>query len=124
MKLITQPEGSSLCGQCCIAMAAGVSLKRATDAIGHNGGTRTSEVVKALRKLGIDCADRMVRPSRKRPNIPQRAFLAIHRLPNEDEKRKAKWHWLLQWDGKIYDPSEQWPDGYKNWKITSYLEIK
>lgn len=123
MKLVAQPQGSSLCGQCCVAMAAGVSLTRAKEIIGHDSGTTTREVITALRALGLNCADRMVRPSRQRPNLPARAILAIHRPKNPDEKRLAKWHWMLTWDGVIYDPDNRWPDGYQNWKITSYLEI-
>lgn len=121
MKLILQPEGSSLCGQCCVAMAAGVSLKRAKTAVGHERGTHTSEVVAALRILGVSCADRLRRVRRANPVLPQRAIIAIHRPASEDRNGRA--HWMLHWDGKVFDPGGRWPDGYQNWRITSYLEI-
>lgn len=124
MHLIVQPEGSGVCGQCCVAMAAGVSLKRACDAVGHNkaSGTHTREIVRALTALGLTCDSRLRRISRSRPNLPKRAIVAIHR-PYVEKKRNARWHWMLTWDGKIYDPGDSWPDRYEGWKITSYLEI-
>lgn len=122
MKLILQPDGSSLCGQCCVAMAAGVSLKRAIEAVGHERGTYTCDVVRALWALGVQCDDRCTRISRKRPNLPKRGLVAIHR-PKEDGKRRERFHWMLTWDGRMYDPGGAWPDGFAGWRITSYLTI-
>lgn len=126
IKPVLQPDGSSLCGQACVAMAAGVSLKRAIEAVGHEKkrGTYTREVIAALRSLDIQCADACRKVSRKRPVLPRRGLVVIHRPKLEGRRRSNQWHWLLTWDGKIYDPSGwEWPDGYKDWKITSYLEI-
>lgn len=125
MKLILQPEGSGLCGQCCVAMAAGVSLKRAITVFGHSrlSGTYTYEVITALRYLGVRCADKLKKVSRKRPTLPARAVVVIHR-PKVDGKKLARWHWMLTWDGKMYDPGGLWEtDWYKDWRITSCLEI-
>lgn len=123
MKLILQPEGSHLCGQACIAMAAGVSLKRAVESVGHKRGTHTKDVIAALGALGVECSPRLVRISRKRPNLPARAIVAIHRPAVENERRSSIWHWMLTWDGKILDPGGRWPEGYEHWTITSFLEI-
>ncbi len=122
MRLITQPEASSLCGQCCVAMAAGVSLAKAVEAVGHSKlrGTYTREIITALRKLGINCGDRCRRVSRKRPMLPKRGIAVIHRPKGEET---GMWHWLLVWDGEVYDPAGRWPDHYKAWHITSCLEI-
>lgn len=105
-------------------MAAGVSLKKATEAVGHGryGGTKTSEIIKALRSLGLECGDRCERISRKRPNLPRRGIVVLHR-PKEPGKRKARWHWMLTWDGTIYDPAGMWPDNMRDWRMTSYLRI-
>ena len=116
MKLIAQPIASDLCGQCCVAMAAGVSVRRAREIIGHDGGTETREVVRALRSLGVSCADRLVRISRNRPNLPTRAIVTI-----QEQGKRA--HWMLTWDGTMYDPGQRWPEGYPGWRITSFLEI-
>lgn len=122
MKLILQPEGSSQCGQTCVAMAASVSLERSIEAVGRSGATHTADIVRGLRALGVSCADRLVRISRKRPNLPRRAIVVILR-PAVMYERRAQSHWMLTWDGKIYDPGGRWPDGYDKWRMTSYLEI-
>jgi hypothetical protein len=118
LTLIRQPPKTALCGQCCVAMVAGVSLERATEAVGHGrtSGTDTREIIAALRKLGLRCADRCRRISRARPEYPQRAILVARR------NDCRKYHWLLSWDGVIYDPEDDWPQ-YNGWRITSYLEI-
>ena len=120
-KLILQPEGSSLCGQCCVAMAAGISLRRAIEVMGHDGETQTSDVVVALRLLGLGCAPRLRRIARAKPVIPARAIVVIHRPSGESRSERA--HWMYHYRGKILDPGGRWPDGYANWRMTSYLEI-
>jgi hypothetical protein len=123
MKLILQPENSALCGQVCVAMAAGVSVKKAIDVIGHEFGTTTADVRDALRGLGIEVADRLRTIGKRKGVIPKRAILCISRKGNKREGRKERGHWMLAWDGEIYDPGGMWPEGYQNWRIVSYLEI-
>lgn len=103
-------------------MAAGVSIKRATEAVGHGrkGGTKTRQIVTGLRALGLRCADRCRPLGRKKPAFPRRGLLAIYR--QNGNRRCARFHWMLTWDGEIYDPAGRWPD-YPGWRITSYLEI-
>ena len=121
--LMLQPEDTSLCGQTCVAMAAGVSLDRAIEVVGHAKarGTYTHEVVKALRQLVVPCADRLRPTGRVKTVLPKRGLISIHRP--EGSKRPARFHWMLTWDGKMYDPGGRWPTGYPGWRITSYLEI-
>lgn len=116
MKLILAPPGSSLCGQACVAMAAGVSLRRAIEAVGHERGTHTVDVARGLRALGLDCEDRCKRVSKHRPIPAPRALLAFRR-----GQRIA--HWMLLWDGAVFDPGGWWPDNMRDWKMTSYLRI-
>lgn len=115
--LMLQPENSNLCGQTCVAMAAGVSLDRAIEAIGHKSisGTNTRDLVRGLRALGLPCADRCRVLGRLKPVLPRRGMLVVG--------TKKYGHWMLTWDGVIYDPGGMWPDGYAGWKISSYLEI-
>lgn len=124
MRLVRQPDGSSLCGQCCVAMAAGVSLDRAIEVVGHEklAGTTTRDVVNALRHLGVPCADKLKRVSRSKPHLPKRGIIVIHR-PKSEYIRTDRWHWMLTWDGTMYDPGGAWPDRYKDWRITSFLDI-
>jgi|SRR5665213_1220751 len=123
MKIVRQPEGSHQCGQACVAMAAGVSLKRSIKAVGHERSTHTSDLIRGLRALGVECADKLVRICRRRPHFPPRAIIAIHRPAVKGERREAG-HWMVAWDGEIIDPAGRYPDGFQNWKMTSYLEIK
>jgi hypothetical protein len=111
---LLQPSDLPVCGQTCVAMAAGVSLERAYEVFGHQSGTTTREVVQALRHLGINCADRLRRCSKTRA-IPARAILHTR----EQGGRRA--HWMLMWDGRVYDPADRYPDDH--WPIVSYLEI-
>lgn len=127
MKLIRQPEGSSLCGQACIAMIAGVTLDEAIAACKphpRGGGTTTPEVVAALRKFGVRCADkRCRRVSRLLPALPPRALVSIARYDTQEGKRvSSRYHWMVTWDGVMYDPEDLWPK-YSGWRITSYLEV-
>lgn len=103
-------------------MAAGVSLDRAIEVVGHGKerGTYTYEVVAAFKTLGVPCASRLKRLG-KNQVLPKRALVSIHRP--EGSKRPAKSHWMLTWDGQMYDPGGRWPEGYTGWRITSYLEI-
>jgi hypothetical protein len=125
MQLVLQPEGSSLCGQACVAMAAGVSLEAATKAVGHGKerGTYTREIIAALRALNISCADRCRRIGRVKSFLPPRGLIVISRPKKEGRRRRSLFHWMLVWDGVVYDPGGCWPGGYVDWRITSYLEI-
>jgi hypothetical protein len=102
-------------------MAAGVSLDRAIESVGHARGTSTRDIVRGLRALGVPCYHRLRRVSLNRPVFPKRAVLAIR-----DGRGRNEWHWILHWDGQIYDPAGAWPERYERdrWKITSYLEIE
>ena len=118
VRLVRQPEGSSLCGQACVAMVAGVSLDRAIKATGHSrrGGTHTWEIVEALRKLGIRCSERCRRLSRNRPDYPQKAILVVRK------NGRGLYHWVYYEAGVHYDPEDRWPR-YDGWRVTSYLEV-
>lgn len=124
MEPMLQPQGSSLCGQTCVAMAAGVSLESAIEAVGHarRRGTYTSELVGGLRALGVECASRLRLVSRLRPLLPKRAIVSMVVI-KQSPREARRGHWMLAWDGVIYDPEGMWPGGYTGWKLTSYLEI-
>lgn len=97
-------------------MAADVSLDRAIEAVGHDHGTETRQIIKALRSLGVPCADRCKRLSKKVPVLPPRAMVVMR------TKGKSMFHWMLFWDGVMYDPGNRYPN-YDGWVMTSYLEI-
>lgn len=119
MRYIRQFE-ENMCGQCCVAMVADVVYPAACEAVGarvgiHSAGTHTRDIIRGLRKLGVRCADRARRVSRVKPALPRRAIVSI--------RDATRAHWMVTWDGVMYDPGGRWPDGYPGWTITSYLEI-
>ena len=117
MKLIKQPEGSSLCGQACVAMLAGVSLEKSVSVFGKRGGTTTKEVIAALKKLGVKCGNKL--------------FLAKNHImtPICIAKLHFSWdkshtHWTIYHNGVFYDPAigktERYPEGVR---VTSFLPV-
>jgi hypothetical protein len=128
VKWMQQPEGSSLCGQTCVAMIAGVTLEQSIVAFGGKcGATRTKEVVAALRKLGIDCGNPPLTRI-KGQCYPHTCIVKLH--INHIDCLKSI-HWVVWHEGKYYDPSlygqyslvcyqGKYPEGIK---ATSYLPI-
>ena len=128
MRVVRQPEGSALCGQCCVAMVAGVGLRRAIAAVGAEyteRGTGTRQIVAGLRRLGVRCSGRLRRLGPAKPVLPARCIVAIiqYRTDAEGTRQPKRAHWMVSWNGQIYDPGQRWPEGFAGWKITTYLEI-
>ena len=120
IELVRQPADAGLCGQACVAMIAGVSLQAAITAVGHarRNGSNTRELAAGLQRLGVRTAGNRLRALRGQ--LPERALIALRR---NGERNPYKFHWMLQWDGAVYDPDDLWPGFYSDWRITSYLRI-
>lgn len=105
------------CGAACVAMLAGVSLKKAYNAVYaevSGGLTYTRHLRDALRRLGRRPASRL-RPlgTRRYQDIKGCALLKVNPRGNE-------WHWVV-WDGKrIIDPGEP---PYKRYRVVSFLAV-
>ena len=124
LPLISQ-TGDNTCGQTCIAMLSKITELEACEIIGHCKGTKTREIVKALKILKIKCASRLCVVSKKK-SLPKKAILKVI---DKDKKRRG-WHWVIKYNNLIYDPLGYAIDlNYENnpWsrtrKITSFLEI-
>ncbi len=120
IKHVIQPPGSRLCGQCVVAMAAGISLEKAIQIVGHERGTRGVHLVRALRKAGVKVSDRLS-PFVRTGRVPPRCVMRV-RLENEE---RVWSHWILRWDDRDYDPSDR---GRAYWlglkpRLVSYLKI-
>ncbi len=114
---VYQPKGSVLCGQACVAMISGVPLKTAIDVIGHICTTHTNELISALRRLNVQCDSKLRRPSAQKP-FPPFAILKIS-FPG-----KRNWHWVVRWNGKIYDPDPDLNFAQNAYGIaSSFLEV-
>ncbi len=116
MKLVNQPKQSRLCGHCCVAMIANISLKESIQLIGHKDGTTTKILVDVLNKLGIETGSKLTRFSSKTP--PEEIFSnGMFIVKVKYPLHKRNWHWVLIVNGKLFDPST------KNTKI-SYIYKK
>lgn len=122
MNLIMQPEGSNLCGQSCVAMVAGVSLKQSIATFGKRGKTKTRDLVRALAALKVQCGNHLTRISK---NIHPPAS-CIMNMRWKDSQGRSHGHWIVRHQGKYYDPAygiicSEYP---REWgRLTSYLEI-
>lgn len=116
MKLVKQPKGSSLCGQACVAMLAGVSLEESTETFRTKGCTRYKALIQALRQLGVESAEKwkMGHPTGD----------AIIRFTNQELGCS---HWVVFFKGKYYDPAggvyRKLPKCLRKAKATSYLSV-
>lgn len=117
---ITQPYGSNLCGQACVAMICEITLHNACILVGKKGKTNLKHLLSAIREK-FECQDKM--SIIKGRQLPAMGLLRI------------KWklggsHWVVIKDKLIYDPILHYPidqDIYENMiqgKITSYLNLK
>lgn len=124
-KLIVQADGTKICGPCCVAMALDAypdQVMRKMRSIG--GGTRTSQLIKAMREY-YDVPDRLEKAHGR--DLPDRAIL---KLTIEGQKSG---HWALLWHAFIYDPGwgafhvDNWLESvltHTRARITSFLRIE
>ena len=97
MQLIQQPVNSKVCGQACVAMARGCTLEEAVGKVGRGWrSTQTKDLVKGLRDV-FRCPSRLRKITPKTP-LPARAVVKL------SFRGKRGWHWVLWWDGRVYDP--------------------
>jgi hypothetical protein len=114
-------EGKPNCGQLAVAMLTERPLAEITQLVAHEHGTKTRELIAALRALGYRCGDRCQRK-------PVDFGLAqVH------QGKKHFWHWIAIGDGCVWDgllDASLIIDLYKclmearGWRITSYLVVE
>jgi ABC-type bacteriocin/lantibiotic exporter with double-glycine peptidase domain len=100
MNLVLQKPKSSCCGQCCVAMVAGIKLKASYKIFGTKGGTTTKAVRRALDKLGYQVNERLL-TFRHELALPSPCILVL-RFPKEVQRAG---HWVVYDNGLIYCPS-------------------
>lgn len=114
--LIVQ-SGDGLCGQTCIAMLAGVSTQEVIDVMNCREWQGTmGKLISALNYYGLAHSEVIVYP--KNPTEVK--------LPNcciIIEKLGRFGHYLIQYDGKFYDPNAGIIEEYDMSKLLGYLEI-
>lgn len=116
MKYVRQPPKSKVCGQACVAMAAGYDLQGGIDLVGHAHGTWGTDLRRGLDKAGISHSQRMIRGE---PPVDANAILFFK---HPSGRRR---HWVLWHNGKYYDPHagvfRELPNWLKHSRLTSHL---
>lgn len=118
---IQQPEGSSLCGHACVAMALGIELAEAVKLIGHKKGVHNHEVIRAL---GHRAATRRSCPPTK---LADPCIIRV-------KGNKHRHHLVLYQDEMVYDPAYsapapsfvEWENFVKaiGWRIVSVFPLR
>lgn len=124
-RMVQQPEKSSICGHCCIAMVTGHELEEVIQLMGHRHGTQTRELHRVLRDLGYSTDPYLTKiKTTFTTRFPDIAILKI-----TYDWRKHSGHWVYYEHGLVYCPSGDirvWSDYVKFGalgRITSYLKI-
>lgn len=122
LRYIRQPDGSSLCGQACVAMLIGIGMAKVVLSTGKTRGTNLKDLLPLLKtKYHINQA-RLQRVTNNHW-LPDLALL------------KVTWHkgshWVIKNSEMIYDPGSGiiGLDEYKDYiahrgRITSFLSLK
>jgi hypothetical protein len=101
MELVTQPPGSTLCGQACVAMVAGVSLKQSCQAFGHKNATTLYAVRRSLKKLGFQSAEKCQAFGKNPARLPETCLLML----TYQQAFGGLGHWVAFHAGQVYDPA-------------------
>lgn len=122
-ELILQQKNTRVCGQCCVAMATGITLRESIAVFGRGWSTTTKDVKTALTKLKIG-HNKLQRV--KDGTVPvSRAIVRLHWEKVIKGKHSLS-HWVLLWDGHIYCSiggiNPDW-SAFPDVRYTSYIEI-
>jgi len=103
-------------------MILGIKLAEAIKLVGHTRGTRTAELTRVLNRNGCKCANKLTRIEKDK-GYPKRSLLKMN-FYDDDNKKIGTGHWVICWDGKVYDPDPPPLGVWPNCKITAYVEIE
>lgn len=123
MTPLKQPTRRS-CGQTCIAMVLDKSVEYVVEELfdGHLNGTNTKKMVTALRRAGYNVTG-LKRITQNNP-IPKRSICKMRFRSRRNPNRwRGGWHWVLIWNGVLYDPLG--PDHTHPYhaQISSFLDL-
>src|SRR5579859_4992488 len=83
------------CGQIAVAAITERSVEEIERIVGHNHGTPTRQLIRALHACGFNSAPRC-KPARYFKAIPALCIAQIHNA-------RPGWHWVAIGDGKVWD---------------------
>ena len=101
MKLVTQPEGTRLCGQCCVAMLCDIDLEAASKLTGHARLTGP-RLVTALYGRGIAMETKLLR-ARLYWSTRKPGDVYLGRVRTSKSSRSCHWTVLMEGVG-AFDP--------------------
>ena len=115
VELVTQPW-DGLCGQACIAMIAGTTLDEACDIMKcREWQANMSKMIATLEYLGIRHGDKISYTLGKSVELPKCAIIM--------ERMGRYSHYLVQFEGKYYEPNQGVLSEFDLSKMVGYLEI-
>lgn len=110
-------SGDGLCGQACVAMITGLSIEDVVNAMNCREWQGTmGKIISALRYYGITHSGVIVYTNCSgKVRLPKCCVMI--------EKLGRFGHYLVQYDGKFYDPNVGIMEEYDYSKLVGYLEI-
>ncbi len=131
IRLICQPKGSTLCGQCCLAMLLGQTLD---DVIWDMGGWKRPTTIRQLARHLEHCGWHSTGRLRRLSSRTAWPETAIFKLVWKRNGRPVdrNWHWVLWAEGRFWDgrrPAHRTRaqvergSGGRTRELTSYLEL-
>ena len=116
-------HGETNCGQIAVAVITGCTYEEIVRYVGHEIGTRTAELIQAVRRAGFSAPSRCVLLSKK-VELPANAIVRVHR-----EKHKTT-HWVALSNGVVYDGNSEealslveWQKIWHDCRFTSFIPV-
>lgn len=94
MRFIKQNPDTRNCGQIAVAMLTNRTVEEIQTIVGHSHGTKTRELISALRGLGYGTADRCHRYIRQ---FTPFGLAQVH------SNQRPGWHWVAVGAGYVWD---------------------
>src|SRR5271166_1635374 len=104
------------CGQIAVACLTDTPYEKVFEIVGHSHGTKTRELIAALRKLNWKCFD-SCQSVKRFTNQPVRCLAQVH------SNEHPGWHWVAIGDAVVYDgnlPCSMILQDYVNVAIKDY----
>jgi hypothetical protein len=102
MRLVKQEPGERTCGQCCVAMLAGISRAEAIGLVGTRGGTGSTALREALAVYGIELGRAVRFGHRTIAAMPPTAIVRSYRRRPQTKTYPS--HWMVWHDGQMWCP--------------------
>lgn len=120
---IKQNEGTTNCGQIAVAVITGHDYKEIVRYVGHENGTRSRDLVRALRRAGFTAPSRCIVLTKDR-ELPTNSIVRVRR------EKQTMSHWVAVSNGIVYDgnwgrplPRKEWQKLWNDCRFTSFIPV-